>query len=55
MLIDALRDYAGASFGRLHRASIASKNIAKLGNCPLGRRINMLNICAMWLVAGSYR
>jgi hypothetical protein len=47
--------YAGASFGRFDQASIASKNIAKLSNCPLGRLISMLNICAMWLVAGSCR
>jgi hypothetical protein len=37
------------------RASIGSQNIAKLGNRPLGRRISMLNISAMWFVAGSYR
>src|ERR1700694_878451 len=47
--------YAGASFARLDRVSIASMNIAKLGNCPLGRRIKMRNICAMWPVAGSCR
>jgi hypothetical protein len=53
--IDALRDYAGASLDGFDRASIGSQNIAKLGNRALGRRISMLNTCAMWFVAGSYR